>query len=166
MRKLYFNTVNCPINAQDSFLECGALTKTGLNGVILTLCKWGWVKIQNITVMNIDWEIFWEKSLPLIIHQMRGRLCPLRSSASLWYFRSLPPPPHTHTHTHTFFLFCFVLLFVISFQKHLVLLCLRAPLIIGVIIYEPVHDLHDNASAFVEEFRRHFSHWCFLCQRL
>jgi hypothetical protein len=41
----------------------------------------------------------------------------------------------------------------ISFQEHLVLLCLRAPLI-RVIIYEPVQDLHDCGGAFAEEFCR------------
>jgi hypothetical protein len=41
-----------PINAQDTFLECGALTTSALIGVISAVCEWGSVKIQ-ISVMNI-----------------------------------------------------------------------------------------------------------------
>ena len=32
---------NTPLNAQDTFLEREALNETALNGVIITLSKWG-----------------------------------------------------------------------------------------------------------------------------
>jgi hypothetical protein len=39
-------TESVPLNAQEMFLECGPLTRTVLNVVILKLCKLGQVKVQ------------------------------------------------------------------------------------------------------------------------
>lgn len=95
-RKLYFNTVNSPINAQEMFLECGALTKTALNGVILTLCKWGWVKIQIQILQSWTFiEKFWgESHYPWPYIRWETWLCALPDPWLLHdtHVKSLSPP--------------------------------------------------------------------------
>lgn len=148
-QSLYCNT---PLNAQDIFLECGALTRTVLNGVILKLCKsrLGENTKMMIIIMNIYWVIFFMIFCTPNYTPDEGVGC--WSSANLCSFV---------TYGVELIVFCWVFSVLGCHVKN-TSCCLRALLVVRVITCELSHDLHDHSDTVSEELCRNFSYWSHL----